>query len=196
LAALMLPQAQHGSRGPTASWAHDAALATDAQDATGEMWSDEYGDAEGEDGLGTAPRPGGVVKRFEVAPLGEHARAPLRVLRTGLRVTGARKASDIGRVMAARFADFQACAETAGSAPLHDVELGFDVDEAGHATASGTGTSVLEQCLGQSLAGASFAAAGEKADVVYPLHFVAADAGWKGPPIVRPFGPERCDCGG
>jgi hypothetical protein len=123
------------------------------------------------------------------------ASAPLRVLHTGLRVTGARKASEIGRVMAARFADFRACAETA-PAPLHDVELGFDVDETGHVAASGAGTGALEQCLGQSLAGASFPAVGEKAHVVYPLHFVAADAGWKGPPVVRPFGPEHCDCGG
>jgi hypothetical protein len=195
-AALMPPQAQPGSRAPTATWGRDAALAADAEDAMGDMWSDDYREAEGENGLGTQPRAGGVVKRFDVAPLRERASATLRVLHTGLRITGERKASEIGRVMASRFSDFQACAEAAAPAALHDVELGFDVDEAGQAVANGMGGGELEQCLGQSLAGASFAAADERAHVVYPLHFVAADAGWKGPPVVRPSGSERCDCGG
>lgn len=81
-----------------------------------------------------------MVKRFDLAPLADAAGGELRVVHTGLRVTAARQASEVGRVMA-------------------------------------------------GLAGAAFApGAREKAHVVYPLHFVAANVALKGPPVVRPSG--------
>lgn len=197
LAELMRPQAQPGSSGPTAPFGRDAALGTEAGNALGNLWGDELNDARGERGLGLAGRPGGGVKHFDVAPLAEGRPARLRVVHTGLRVTGARKTSEIGRVMAARFGDFQACGASVEPAALHDVELGFDVDQTGHAVASGAGAGALEQCLDWSLAGAAFApGASEVSHVVYPLHFVAADVELKGPPAVPASKAAPCDCGG
>jgi hypothetical protein len=191
------PRARPGSSAPTAPFGRDTALATDPKNALGDMWGEELSDAWGENGLGLAGRPGGVVKRFDVAPLAEQHAAQLRVVHMDLRVTGPRKPSEIGRVMAARFADFQACGEGLEPAALHDVNLGFQVDEAGHAVANGSGAGPLEQCLEQSVAGASFAAgASEVSHVVYPLHFVAANVELKAPPVVQPSGTAPCDCGG
>jgi hypothetical protein len=191
-----LPQTQPGSSGPTAPFGRDSALATDPTDAHGDMWGEKLNDAWGEDGLGLAGRAGGVVKRFDVAPLADNATAQLRVLHTGLRVTSARKISEVGRVMAARFADFRACAEGVQPGALHSVELDFDVNEAGRAAATGASADPLEECLDKSVAGAAFApGASEPAHVVYPLHFVAADARLKSAPVARPPSQAACDCG-
>lgn len=191
------PQTHPGSSGPTALFGRDIPLATDPKDAAGDMWGEALGDAWGDNGFGVAPEPGGVVKRFDVAPLADTAGTELRVVHTGLRVTGARQASEVGRVMAARFAEFRRCGEIVTPSALHDVELGFDVDEAGRAVASHVASGALEQCLSQSLAGAVFApGAREKAHVVYPLRFAAANVALKGSPVARPSGGERCDCGG
>jgi hypothetical protein len=191
------PQIHQGSAGPTAPFARDTALGTDPNTATGNMWGDEVHDARGEGGLGRAGHPGGVVKRFDVAPLTDSRTAQLRVVHTGLRVTGARKASEIGRVMAQRMADFRVCAEGVELAAVHDVELAFEVDQAGRVATSGAGVGALEKCLEQSLASAAFAAgASESSHVVYPLHFVAANVELKGPPPARPAATAPCDCGG
>jgi hypothetical protein len=191
------PEIHQGSAGPTAPFARDTALGTDPNTATGNMWGDEVHDAWGEGGLGRAGHPGGVVKRFDIAPLTDSRTAQLRVVHTGLRVTGARKASEIGRVMAHRMADFRACAEGVEPAAVHDVELAFEVDQAGRAATSGAGVGALEKCLEQSLASAAFAAgASELSHVVYPLHFVAANVELKGPPLARLAATAPCDCGG
>lgn len=190
-------QALPGSSSPTAPFGRETAEASDPANALGSMWGDQLGDALGEGGLGRAGRPGGVVKRFDVAPIDDSGAAQLRVVHTGLRVTGARKASEIGRVMAASFGNFRTCGEAVAPAVLHDVDLAFDVDSAGHVVASGAGADALEQCLEQSVAGVAFAAGADaESHVVYPLHFVAANAKLEGPPVVQPTGAPPCDCGG
>jgi hypothetical protein len=111
-----MQQTQAGSAGPTARFGRDTALGTDAADVPGRLWGEVPFEAAGEAGLGLAGVAGGVVKRFDVAATAAKGTAELRVVHTGLRVTGARKASEVGRVMAAHFADFRACAEDAQQA--------------------------------------------------------------------------------
>lgn len=197
LAELMPPQTQRGSSGPTAPFGRDAALGTEASNALGNLWGDELHDASGQRGLGLAGRHGGVVKHFDVAPLASPGTAQLRVVHTGLRVTGARKPSEIGRVMAAHFGEFQACGTSVEPAALHDVALTFEVDEAGHVLVAPARTAALEQCLEHSLASASFApGARESSHVVYPLHFVAGDVELKAPAAPPASKAAACDCGG
>ena len=111
-----LAQPRDGTSGLTAPWGRDTALGTDARDTQGSMWGDVLNEDVGERGLGLAGLAGGIVKRFDVAPSAVDGTASLRVVHTGLRVTGARKASEVGRAMAAHFGEFRACAESAKNA--------------------------------------------------------------------------------
>lgn len=195
------PQVPIGSAGPTAPFGRDSTLGTDTTHAMGRMWGDEPNDDFGESGLGRSGAAGSVVKRFDVAPLAANQTAELRVVHTGLQVTGARKASEVGRVMAAHFAELRAC----GQAELGDerdeqlsVALDFDVLPSGLAVASGAATNALERCLDQALSSVSFAVTGSNAatHVVYPLHFAAAGGGLKDRGVPTPVVRERCDCAG
>lgn len=195
------PRIPHGSAGPTAAFGRDSTLGTDATHAQGKMWGDEPNEDFGENGLGRVGEAGSVVKRFDIAPLGQNQTAELRVVHTGLQVTGARKASEVGRVMSAHFAQFRAC----GLAELGDeqgeqqsVTLDFDVLPSGLAVASSAGTNGLERCLDRALSSVSFAASdgGAATHVVYPLHFAAAGGGLKDRGVPSTGARERCDCGG
>lgn len=200
--AVGLTQSRAGTTGPTAPWGRDAALGTDARDAQGRMWGDELNDDVGEHGLGLAGLAGGIVKRFDVAPSAANGTATLRVLHTGLRVTGARKASEVGQVMAAHFGEFRACAESAknaddaGTDEPH-VSLVFDVSEDGHVVATDSGAGALRQCLEKVVAGVAFAP-GKSGDahVVYPLYFAAADATLTTKRVTPTRPANACDCGG
>ncbi|HEX2870675.1 MAG TPA: hypothetical protein VHP33_05450 [Polyangiaceae bacterium] len=195
------PQVPIGSAGPTAAFGRESTLGTDATHAIGQMWGDEVDEDVGENGLGRLGEAGSVVKRFDIAPLAENATAELRVVHTGLQVAGARKASEVGRVMAAHFAAFRAC----GQAELGDkqgeqrsVTVDFDVLPHGRVVASSAGTNALEQCLDRALSSVSFAASDDSTTthVAYPLHFAAAGGGLKDRGVPTPVVRERCDCGG
>jgi len=194
-AQLGTPLATPGANGPVAPWARDTALGSDERAATGQMWFDELGPNQGEGGLGRQGWPGSIGKRLEVAATHDAPAQQLRVLHTGLRVSGGRKMSEVGRSMALHFEDFRRCAEYAGSAQLSAVELDFEVTPDGHAKALGQAQSGLEQCLDQSLTGVAFpAAASGAAQVHYPLYFVPAEAAPE-PRAPRPARLEACDCG-
>lgn len=198
-----------GSAGPTAPFGRKTALGTDERSAQGRMWGDDPNGQWGEYGLGLAGAEGSVAKRFDVAPLPENQTAELRVVHTGLQVTGARKASEVGRTMAAHFSEFRACGQATmsnESDAQRSIVLGFDVLASGQTTArsvtsasgaAGAGSSALEQCLELALASVTFAS-GEAGDahVVYPLHFAAASSGLKNRGVPSPVTRERCDCGG
>ena len=196
------PQIQTGSSGPTARWGRDAALGTDVVTAQGRMSSEEPHEDVGEDGLGLAGLAGGVVKRFDVAPTAGNRTGELRVVHTGLHVTGARKVSEVARAMAARFDEFRACAESAKSADGAElanprVSLAFDVGEDGHVAATGGSAGALEQCLNQSLSRVAFApGASDVSHVVYPLYFAAAERELKAPGVASAEPLRPCDCGG
>lgn len=193
---LGLARPRPGSRGPTATFARETALGRDAVDARGDMWGDAIADAVGEQGLGLAASPGGVVKRIDVAAVAEPA-PTLRVVHTGLRVDGARKASEIGRAMAAHFDEFRGCAAAAPSPEARQVQLEFDVAADGRASATGAEADSLEQCLDERVARIGFAAETNAwAHVVYPLYFVPTTAGLHPPPAAPPPLPAACDCGG
>jgi len=187
------PRSASGANGPMVRWGREAALGSDERAAWGQMWFDELGPNHGEGGLGRQGWPGSVGKRLEVAATRDAPAQQLRVLHTGLRVSGGRKMSEVGRSMAAHFEAFRQCAEYAGSAQLSAVELDFEVTPDGHATAIGQAQSGLEQCLDQSLTSIPFPA-GAAALVHYPLYFVTAEA--EPPPRApRPARLEACDCG-
>jgi hypothetical protein len=195
------PQVPIGSAGPTAPFGRESPLGADATHAIGQMWGDEPNDDVGENGLGRVGAAGSVVKRFDIAPLAENQTAELRVVHTGLQVTGARKASEVGRVMSAHFAAFRAC----GQAELgkkrdeqRSVVLEFNVLQNGVAVAASAGTNELERCHARALSSVSFAANESSAatHVVYPLHFAAAGGGLKDRGVPSPVARERCDCGG
>lgn len=197
-----LTRPRTGSSGLTAPWGRDTALGTDARDTQGRMWGDALGEDVGERGLGLAGLAGGIVKRFDLAPSAVDGTASLRVVHTGLRVTGARKASEVGRAMAAHFGEFRACAQStnnadgAGTAEPR-VSLAFDVSEDGHVVATGAGAGALPQCLEKVLAGVELTpGAGGTAHVVYPLHFAAADAALTTTRVTPTRPTEACDCGG
>jgi hypothetical protein len=186
-----------GSNGPTAPFGRDASLGTDAINARGSMWGDEIADASGEEGLGLAASPGGVVKRIDAVAVAQNATAALRVVHTGLRISGARKASEVGRAMAGHFDDFRRCAQGAALAEPLRVELDFDVAADGQVSATPAEVTVLEQCLDQSVARVAFSGdANAPAHVVYPLYFVPASADLRMPPAVEHPRPPPCDCGG
>jgi hypothetical protein len=194
-----MPQTAAGSAGPTAPWGRDAALGPDPRDARGDMWGDWPGEGEGENGLGLAGVQGGVVKRFDVAPTALSAAAEIRVVHTGLRVTGARKPSEVGRVMASHFTEFQACAQSVpnGAVPAQRVSLSFEVAKDGHVAATTASAGALEQCLDQRLSQVTFTAgASDVSHVEYPLYFAAADRELKSPGIAAVQPPKPCDCGG
>jgi hypothetical protein len=195
------PQVPIGSAGPTAPFGRESTLGSDATHAIGQMWGDEVNEDVGENGLGRVGEAGSVVKRFDIAPLAENHTAELRVVHTGLQVTGARRASEVGRVMAAHFAAFRAC----GQVELGDkqgeqrgVALEFDVLPSGLAVTSSAGTNALERCFDQALSSVSFAPSDGSAPthVVYPLHFAAAGGGLKDRGVPSAVVRERCDCGG
>ena len=190
-----------GSAGPTAPWGRDSTLGSDETHAVGKMWGEEPAEDVGENGMGRIGHAGSVVKRFDVAPLAENRTAELRVVHTGLQITGERKASEVGRTMAAHFGEFREC----GQAELGDkldeqrsAVLDFDVLPSGLAVATGGASSALEQCLDQVLSRVAFAASdsGAPAHVVYPLHFAAPGSGLKNRGVPAPVVHERCDCGG
>jgi len=194
-AELTIPLTHQGSVGPTAPFGRDAALGTDATNARGNMWGDEIADATGDDSLGLVATPGGVVKHIDLAPAAANATA-LRVVHTGLRISGARKASEIGRAMAAHFDDFRRCAEVAMVGEARRVELEFDVAADGRTSTTPAEATALEQCLDQSVSRVRFAAdAKAPAHVMYPLYFVPESAELRMPPteLLRP---APCDCGG
>jgi hypothetical protein len=197
-----VPQSQAGSAGPTAPWGRDTALGTDATSAQGRMWGAGLNEEVGEGGLGLAGLAGGVVKRFDVAPSAVNGTAGLRVVHTGLRVTGARKASEVGRAMAAHFGDFRACAEgvkdTRGVGTAEQsVSLAFDVSEDGRVAASSANAGSLLQCLEKVVVGVAFApGASGDAHVVYPLYFAAADAQLTSAHVTPTRPAKACDCGG
>jgi len=196
LAALGLPQMQPGSAGPTAPWGRADSLGTDAANARGKMWDDGIVDVTGDEGLGVAGYVGGVTKTFDVSALVDVPDAVPRVLHTGLRVSGGRKASEVGRVMAAHFDDFRACAASLPTAQALSVQLAFDVSVDGRATATESSVGAVEECLARSLSAVGFVAGASSAThVVYPLHFVAAQASLRSPRVaIAPSQP--CDCGG
>jgi hypothetical protein len=165
------------------------------------MWGDEVNEDVGEGGLGRRGEAGSVVKRFDIAPLAENRTTELRVVHTGLQATGPRKASEVGRVMAAHFAELRACGQRELSdeqGTQHSVALDFVVLPSGRAVASSPGTNALERCLDLVLSTLSFAASDGEASthVVYPLHFAAAGGGLKDRGVPAPVVRERCDCGG
>jgi hypothetical protein len=190
------PQMQPGSAGPTPPWGRADSLGTDAANARGRMWDESIVDVAGDEGLGVAGYIGGVTKTFDVGALGDEPNAQPRVLHTGLRVSGARKASEVGRVMAAHFDDFRACAGGMQPAQQLSVRLAFDVTVDGRASVTDASVNAVEQCLARSMSGVSFVAgAGSAAHVVYPLHFVAARTSLQSPRAAS-LPPQACDCGG
>ena len=185
-----------GNNGPTAPFGRDTSLGTNAVNARGSMWGDDFAEAPGENGLGLAASPGGVVKRIDAVAVAENATAALRVVHTGLLVSGARKASEVGRAMAGHFDDFRRCAQGVAFAEPLRVELDFDVAADGQVSAMPAVTA-LEQCLDQSVARVAFSGdAHAPAHVVYPLYFVPATADLRMPPAVERPRPPPCDCGG
>ena len=166
------------------------------------MWGLGLNEDAGEHGLGLAGVAGGIVKRFDVAPTAANGTAQLRVVHTGLRVTGARKASEVGRAMAAHFADFRACAESAknpdAAQPTDQrLSLAFDVGEDGRVSATSASSGALAQCLAQSLARVAFSpGASDVSHVVYPLYFAAADGGLTSARVTPTAPSKPCECGG
>ena len=189
-----------GSAGPTAPFGRDSTLGTDSTHAIGQMWGDEPNEDVGENGLGRVGAAGSVVKRFDVAPLAENQTAELRVVHTGLQVTGARKASEVGRAMATHFAEFRACGQTELSDKPQEqrsVALDFEILPSGAVVATGTAANALEQCLDRVLSGITFEASDTgRSQVVYPLHFAAPSDGLTNRGVPSPLVRERCDCGG
>ena len=186
-----------GNNGPTAPFGRDVALGTDPVSAQGSMWGHEITAALGAAGLGLAASPGGVVKRIDVAPVAENAAAALRVVHTGLRISGGRRVSEVGRALAGQFDDFRRCAQDAELAEPRRVELDFDVAADGRTLTTPGDANALEQCLDRSLARVAFAPqANTSAHVVYPLYFVPASAELRTPPAEQGQRPPPCDCGG
>jgi hypothetical protein len=183
---------------PAARFGREVALGTDEQNALGRMWGDQRHDQSGEKGLGRQGTPGGVAKGIDVAPAPANASGELRVLHTGLRVTGPRKASEIGRAMAAHFAEFRRCGAEAAPTESRTVELAFEVAADGRASVTGSPATPLEQCLDHSLGQLAFASgSAAAAQVVYPLHFLPASAGvYTGAAAHGEAPAAACDCGG
>jgi len=197
------PEIPQGSAGPTTPFGRDTALGTDETSAQGRMWGEDPNGQFGEYGFGLAGVEGSVVKRFDVAPLPANHTAELRVVHTGLQVTGARKASEVGRAMAAHFAEFKACAQATGlgdsATKQLRVALDFDVNEAGQAVPAGASAAAgtLQQCLDQNVSRVAFAAgASAVTHVVYPLHLAAPDRALKNSGVASPVVREPCACGG
>jgi len=124
LAQLGNPQLLPGGQTPAFPWGRDTPLGTDEANARGTMWGDELRDTVGEEGLGLQRTAGGLAKRVDVAALATNESSSLRVVHTGLRVTGARKASEVGRDMAAHFDDFRQCAEASAPSEARTGSLG------------------------------------------------------------------------
>lgn len=188
-----------GSAGPTAPFGRDASLGTEDTHAVGHLWGDEPNEDSGENGLGRSGAAGSVVKRFDVAPLVQSPAAELRVVHTGLQLTGARKASEVGQAMAAHFGAFRACGQAALADELNEqrsATLEFDVLQSGQVAARAGSPGALQQCLEQTLSRVTFAAGNGPAHVVYPLHFAAAGNGLQNRGVPSPLVRERCDCGG
>ena len=193
---LGVARALPGSSGPTAPFGRDASLGTDPVSVSGSMWGDEFGDAPGEGGLGLSASAGGVIKRIDVAAVASDAAAP-RVVHTGLRVSGARRASEVGRALAAHFDDFQRCAASVALSGPERVDVDFDVAADGAVSPTSANAGPLEQCLDRSVASVAFASqANAVAHVVYPLYFVPAAAELRLPSAARGQHPPPCDCGG
>ncbi|HYQ15300.1 MAG TPA: hypothetical protein VEQ58_06080 [Polyangiaceae bacterium] len=185
-----------GSAGLTAPFGRDDSLGTDEKSANAKMWDDETLDDEGDRGLGLAGRVGGVMKTFAVAALAD-AGQQMRVLHTGLRISGARKASEVGRVMAAHFDEYRACADGAGLSGQRRVQLELDITPQGSVVPRGSSAGPIEQCLEQRVSRLTFEpGASDTAHVVYPLYFVAADRALEPLRVARPAASEACDCGG
>ena len=192
-----LRQQQSGSRAPTAAFGRDSALGTDPESARGSMWGEALNDNAGEDGLGRRGTPGGLAKHLDAQPVAENGTSMLRVLHTGLRVTGARKPSEVGRMMAAHFDELRRCAEDSQPTSAQTVELAFDIAADGHTAPTGTASGELEQCLDQSLSRVAFAAgASESAHVVYPLYFMPASMELRSSHAHHEHAAAACDCGG
>jgi hypothetical protein len=196
LADMGLRQQQPSSRAPTASFGRHSALGTDPESARGKMWGEALNDNAGEDGLGRRGTPGGLAKHIDVEPAAENGTSMLRVLHTGLRLTGARKASEVGRTMAAHFDELRRCAEDAQPTRAQTVELAFDIAADGHTSTSGASLGELERCLEQSLARVTFSAeATEPAHIVYPLYFMPASMDLRSSHAHHEPA-AACDCGG
>jgi len=176
-----------GTRAPTAPWGRDAQLGTDATDALGQMWGDDFGIATGELGLGRQAEPGGVAKELQVTAT--RAAQP-RLLHAGLRVTG-RKPSEVARELATQFPVFQRCAETFAPAAAREVRLTFDIGASGHVVAAEP-ADALSGCLLRGVRQARFTQ-GQPAHVVYPLHVLPAGAELRVAPSQAAS--NSCHCG-
>ncbi len=180
-----------GAPGPTVPWGRETLLGTEVESANGNMWGDAPGESRGEAGLGRVRTPGGLAKRLEAAPLA--ASDGPRIVHTGLRVNGARKASEVGRTLAQRFPELSSCGEAAASP--RRVELRFTIAPEGEIRVTSGPSDELERCLEDVLTGANFSAgAAATTDVVYPLHFFPARAALRTHDAPAPA-PVRCDCG-
>lgn len=181
-----------GSNAPSARWGRDSELGVDDASFEGRMFAERAGEGSGQSGLGRRSTPGGVAKRIEVAAAPHGGAA--RVIHTGLRVSGARKPSDVGRVLSAHFAELRGCAARAdGSAP-RSIELRFTVDAHGVVGPVAPATDAVEQCLASVLSRVAFGSpSGAATDVSYPLHIVPATHDLR-PSLPRAPAPTPCDC--
>jgi hypothetical protein len=187
------PQRLPGRRAPAAAFGRDTSLGSDAQDALGGVWGERLGDDVGEHGLGRRAIPGGIAKRIDVAALVGAPEQGTRVLHTGLRVSGERKMSEVGRGLAASFEGFRRCAERSTPREPRHVELVLEIAADGSATGGGV-AGALGQCLAERVQGVSFGAGGV-ARVIYPLSIVPATSGLRAG-ARRAATPAACDCGG
>lgn len=180
-----------GSHAPTAPWGRDTELGVEDISSNGHMFADNLGGSDGEHGLGRQPTPGGLAKRLDITAAAGGDQA--RVIQAGLRVSGARKPSQVGRVMAARFDELSRCVPHDSAS--RTIELRFNIAETGAPTLSTTPGDAVESCLSGVLSGVEFgAAATGSTDVVYPLHVVAPSSGLSvSPPSAAPS--AKCDCG-
>jgi hypothetical protein len=146
--------------------------------------------------MGLAWRAGGINKAFAVASL-PGAGDSVRVLHTGLSVRGARKASEVGRVMSAHFQSFRACAQSSRlDGAQHRVQLELDISPDGSVTVLGASAAPLEQCVERAALGVSFEAGARGASqVVYPLYFTPATERLQPSRAVAPAS-VACDCAG
>jgi hypothetical protein len=185
-----------GNDAPTAPWGRREELGTDERSARGEVWGERLDEAWGDQGLGVAARPGGVLKRMDAAPISIGGERGLRVLHTGLRVVGPRKASEVGRAMSALFEDFKSCAARANLGEQRRVELSFEVEPDGRVVRGAVQSDGLEACLGERVVGAKFTAgAPAVARVHYPLYFMPAADELRSPQVTPAAPPAPCDCG-
>ncbi|HEY2407049.1 MAG TPA: hypothetical protein VGI10_13655 [Polyangiaceae bacterium] len=182
-----------GSDAPSAAFGRADELGTDENNARGDYWAEAIADAHGEDGFGVEHVPFGASKAIAILPTSDGG-GP-RVVHSGLAVRGARKPSEVGRVLARQFGELVRCAHTSLPSEARDASLELDIDADGSIAVSAPHDALLA-CFSEGLAGASFSSGAQgPTHVTYPVHVFPATDRFTQRQKVDPPG-ELCHCGG